>query len=331
MLASMDRLYDKYYLGVQVAGIGLGMVDYAADTIVLDARAAALFDLPEDAPVPRSMLHERIHPDDRPLIDEQIEVLLDPEAPGIIEVTHRVKHGNGAVKWVTARKQVEFERGSDGGPAVPVSGLVAIIDVSAHKEDQQKIQFLLDELKHRSKNMIAVVQSIARRTFATGTADDFTERFSDRLNGLACNDDALVQGNWRHADLGDLVKSHMRGFASEDNTRIAINGPMVKVNPDEAQAVGLAFHELATNASKYGALSDGRGRVAIAWQLMHAGRLRITWRESGGPKVKPPEQKGFGHRVMKDMAEASLNGTVDLQFHPEGVNWSLTFPLETKP
>lgn len=328
MTTSTSLLEQKYTLGAKVAGIGLGTVDYIADTIALDARGAALFDLPADTALPRETLHARIHPEDQGAIDYQVQRLLDPEGDDFIEVTHRIVHGNGRIVWVTARKQVAFSHPTDGTSPAPVSGLVAIIDVTAHKEDQEKVQFLLDELNHRSKNLLTVVQSIARQTFASSNTNSFTERFSDRLRGLARNHDAMVRGNWTHADLSLLVTTHLSAFADIGGDRITVNGPPLKVNASGSQAIGMALHELATNASKYGALSNDSGRVSIEWTHSDApdGEVCITWRETDGPDVSEPVRSGFGQLVMKDIAAASLNGTVEMGYPADGFFWQLRFP-----
>ena len=328
MLATVEQLQDRYYLGVKVAGIGLGTVDFVADTITLDKRAAALFDLPADVAIPRHDLHARIHPEDWATLKYKVSELLDHDGAQFFEVVHRIVHGNGDIVWVNARKQIEFAKSPDGSDMVPVSGLVAIIDLTEHKKDQERVQFLLEELNHRSKNMLAVVQSIARRTFVSGDMDSFPERFNDRLVGLARNYDAMVKGAWQYADLSELVTSHISGFDDAAGRRVSLDGPIVKISPKEAQAIGLAFHELATNASKYGALSVETGAVAVRWQVGSDGRLTITWTERGGPEVQAPSRTGFGTKVIKDMAEASLAGSVDVLYRPEGVFWKLIYNPE---
>lgn len=242
MLSYSQDMDDKYQLGIEVAGIGLGTVDYLADTITLDRRAAGLFDLPAETPVARDTLHARIHPDDMPAINAKLDRLLDPNDVPVVDVSHRIVQGNGRIVWVNARKQVAFSQSGGSDPRIPVSGLVAIMDVTAHKRDQQRAEFLLQELNHRSKNLLTVIQSIARRTFSGGDIDSFLERFGQRLSGLSVNLDALVNGNWQQVDLGLLIRSHLEAFAAQGTSRITIEGPQVRLSPDQAQAIGLAVH-----------------------------------------------------------------------------------------
>ena len=323
-----DTMNQRYEIGVKVAGIGLGTIDYEKDTIDFDARAAAMFDLPADAPLSRSVVHGRIHPEDRAVIDAHIEQLMDPSGEGFFEMNHRVVHENGDVRWLTARKQIEFGTPNADGTAHPVSGLVAIIDITNHKTDQHRVQYLLDELNHCVKNLLSVVQGVARLTFSTGDVSTARERFSERLGGLTHNLDALVKGNWNYADLAALVEAHLQGF-STNNAQIKIEGPAVRLDPSHAQVIGMALHELATNACKYGALSVETGTVTIAWHFTDDGRLCLTWSEAGGPPVTAPSKSGFGSKVIKDMSSASLNGEVEIDYRPEGLLWTVTFPLET--
>lgn len=328
MSNSNHSLTKKYAIGVEIAGNGLGMINYEEDTIHFDARAAALLDLPSDGPVTRSVVHGRIHPDDRNVLHAHIERMMDPAGEGFFELNHRVVHANGDVLWLTARKQVEFDAPNADGTSHPTSGLVAIIDITNHKSDQDRVQYLLDELNHRVKNLLSVVQGIARLTFSTGDVSTARERFSKRLGGLTHNLDALVKGDWTSADLAELIEAHLQEFTT-NNAQINMEGPAIRLNPSQAQAIGMALHELATNAFKYGALSVETGTVTIAWDVIEDNQLSLTWSEAGGPPVTPPSKSGFGSKVIKDMSSASLNGKVGIDYRIEGLLWTVTFPLET--
>ncbi|WP_298857344.1 HWE histidine kinase domain-containing protein [uncultured Sulfitobacter sp.] len=323
-----ETLNKKHAIGVKIARIGLGMIDYEKDTIHFDARGAALLDISSDEPVARSVVHARIHPDDRNVLDEHIKRMMDPASEGFFELNHRVVHENGNVLWLTARKQVEFGAPNADGSLHPASGLVAIIDITDHKSDQDRVQYLLDELNHRVKNLLSVVQGIARLTFSTGDVSTARERFSKRLGGLTHNLDALVKGDWTSADLSELVIAHLQGF-STNNAQINVDGPTVHLDPSQAQAIGMALHELATNAFKYGALSVETGTVTIAWHMTDDDQLCLTWSEAGGPPVTAPSQSGFGSKVIKEMTSASLRGEVEVDYRTEGLLWNVTFPLET--
>lgn len=331
---TLSKKMQKDALGLKVAGVGLGSVDYIADTITLDARAAELFDLEADVALPRDSLHNRIHRDDWDDIEHRVEQLLDPSQPRFIEIEHRVVHSNGDIKWLSARKQIDFGPApkdtprQNGALEAPISGLVAIIDITAHKRDKEHIQFLMEELNHRSKNLLTVVQSLARRTFATGDPATFNERFANRLNGLVRNHDELVKGRWVHSDLASLITSHLSAFASVGGPQIKIDGPSVKLGDKANQSIGMAIHELGTNAAKYGALSSPQGKVAIDWMIEDGsdGNLAIRWTETGGPEVATPNREGFGQKVINEMAGMAVGGKVDLQYRPEGVFWQYLIP-----
>jgi two-component sensor histidine kinase len=180
------------------------------------------------------------------------------------------------------------------------------------------------EINHRAKNLLSVVDAIARQT-ATRNPEDFVERFSDRIQALSANQDLLVRHEWKGVDIEDLVRAQLAHFRDLFGTRIAIQGPKLRLNPASAQAIGLALHELGTNAGKYGALSTEAGRVDIGWGT-NGDTLTMSWTERDGPRVSAPKQRGFGTIVMEMMAERSVGGQVNLSYAPAGVTWHLCCP-----
>jgi two-component sensor histidine kinase len=178
------------------------------------------------------------------------------------------------------------------------------------------------EINHRAKNMLSVVDAIAHQT-AIKSPEDFIERFSERIQALSANQDLLIRNDWNGVDINDLVHAQLAHFADLIGARIAVQGPKLRLRAASAQAIGLALHELATNAGKYGALSTDVGRVDISWGAVD-GTLTISWSERGGPPVCQPKRRGFGTVVMETMAERSVDGTVDLNYPPSGLTWCLT-------
>jgi PAS domain S-box-containing protein len=199
-------------------------------------------------------------------------------------------------------------------------------DMTEMKARQERIQVLVHELNHRSKNILSLVQSIARQTSGSNH-EDYIERFSQRLQALAANQDLLVKSEWNGVSIHDLVRAQLAHFADLIGQRILIEGPMLSFTPAAAQGIGLALHELATNAGKYGAFTDVKGRVDIAWAC-DEGTFSISWTESNGPPVIPPERRGFGNTVIIRLAEMSVDGAVDLQFPQAGLTWRLTCPAD---
>lgn len=198
-------------------------------------------------------------------------------------------------------------------------------DVTAQRAHEEQVHLLMREINHRAKNMLSLVQAIARQT-AARQPEDFIDRFTERIQALAANQDLLVRNEWRGVDLEDLVRAQLAHFADLVGARITVEGEKLRLNAAAAQAIGLALHELATNAGKYGALSEAGGRVDVRWGIAGGDIFAMNWTELGGPAVSAPEQRGFGSVVMERMAERTLGGSVDLDYAPSGLTWRLSCP-----
>ena len=204
--------------------------------------------------------------------------------------------------------------------------LVSALDLTERRQDEKRMRLMMRELTHRSKNLLAVIQAMARKT--AGHSDDvdgFIADFSSRLRAMAAAHDLLVSQSWDGADLGDLLRASVAQTISPDADQVKIDGPPLLLSPDTAQNLGLAFHELATNASKYGALSTEEGELDVAW-TRGDGRVHIVWREHGGPPVAQPERRGFGRVLLERLVGTTLNGSVTLAFEPEGLVCEIDFP-----
>jgi two-component sensor histidine kinase len=176
--------------------------------------------------------------------------------------------------------------------------------------------------------MLSLVEAIARQTAAT-SPDEFLDRFFARIQALAASQDLVVKTGWKGVDLVELVRSQLTHFQDLISMRIEIQGPPLLVSARTAQTLGMAIHELATNAGKYGALSNASGRVKIAWSLDpaddEAKTFSLSWHEQNGP-VAPPSRNGFGSMVSGSLVEIGLNGKVDRQFERTGLSWRLRCP-----
>jgi PAS domain S-box-containing protein len=197
-------------------------------------------------------------------------------------------------------------------------------DVTERRAHKEQVQLLLREVSHRSKNMLSVVEAIAHQT-ASREPEDFIGRFSERVQALAASQDLLVQNEWRGVDVGDLVRAQLAHFGDFIGSRIVVNDQKLRLNAAAAQGIGLALHELATNAGKYGALSTNNGRVDIGWGT-DGDSLIVSWTESDGPSVSPPKRRGFGSMVVEAMAARSVDGAVHLDYPPSGLTWRLSCP-----
>ena len=153
---------------------------------------------------------------------------------------------------------------------------------------------------------------------------------SDRIGGLAAGQDLLVNNQWQGVEVSDLIDAQLAHFSDLIGTRVLLVGPAARLTADAAQGIGMALHELATNAAKYGALSNSEGRVRIVWQVTAdtKPRFSMSWLEDGGPKVGVPTRAGFGQIVIGRMAEAAVQGVAKINFEETGLSWNLSTPLE---
>lgn len=250
--------------------------------------------------------------------------VLDTGQPGRGEVRLALPGGD---KWFDL--SVHPLRDSDDRVVGLIGGSV---EVTERKEQEARIRLLMREVTHRSKNLLSVIQAIMRQTAAHSLSiDDFQKRFADRLYSLAGSHDLLVQENWNGAALRELIRSQLGHYSDLVGSQIALSGPAMQLRPDAAQHIGMALHELATNAAKYGALSVPDGRVAISWSLPAdddvAARCTLQWVESNGPPVVPPARRGFGRVVIERTVARALDGTVEMDYPPEGARWKLSFPI----
>ncbi len=205
----------------------------------------------------------------------------------------------------------------------------AAVDITARKEAAEHLHLLMRELTHRSKNLLAMVQALARQTARySGSMDTFIDQFNARLQAFARSHDILVQEEWHGASLGDLVQSQVGPFVDQNAAQLSLAGPPLRLSPEAAQSLGLALHELAANAAKYGALSAPDGRIAITWERAEAEQhgVDVHWIESGGPKVAEPAKRGFGTLVIESNLARTLESSVEMRFLARGLRCRINIP-----
>ncbi|MBU2532837.1 MAG: PAS domain S-box protein, partial [Alphaproteobacteria bacterium] len=314
-------------IATQAAGLGVFEWFIAENRVVWENdRMYELFGLsPTDAAVSReAFFAEYIHPDD---IDAfECAVRAGVKDGDNFAATCRIhRKSDGVMRWLEFAGRLQF--GADGNPD-RVIGVVA--DITERQRHEQHIQLLMREVNHRSKNMLALIQAIARQTVANGP-EDFMPRFSERLRSLAAAQDLLIQNRWTAVPLADLVRAQLSHFIDLIGDRITVTGPSLLITPAAAQTLGLTLHELATNAVKHGALSTSRGTVTIAWDAPPTGDggqpFTISWTERGGPSIRKPERSGFGSLLTSKMVEISVGGEVSIDYAPAGLVWRLTCPV----
>ncbi|HEU4475372.1 MAG TPA: HWE histidine kinase domain-containing protein [Methyloceanibacter sp.] len=215
----------------------------------------------------------------------------------------------------------------EGGDVLGTTSVA--VDISERKANEDQLRLLLRELTHRCKNLLAVIHAIARQTASrTRSVEDFLDRFSARLAAMGASHDLLIADDWQGASLRMLVEQQLGEHAERFGGQIAIEGEDVMLKPEAVQNLGLALHELATNAHKYGSLSEPAGEVNISWQFCDdASKLKLVWQERGGPKVTPPERSGFGRAMIENVVSKALEGDVRLSFPPKGVRCVIEIPV----
>jgi PAS domain S-box-containing protein len=265
-----------------------------------------------------------IHPEDLAPTNSTWKEALDAGVPYSKE--HRLKRADGTFAWHLSRAMPLHD--SEGNLTKWVG---TSTDIDERKQHEKHIHVLMGEVNHRSKNILTVIQSIARLTSSsTATLPEFQSKFAARLQALADSQDLLVNQNWHGVDLNELALLQLSHYVGLEGARIRISGARVFLAAAAAQSIGMALHELSTNAAKYGALSNQEGSVDLSWSIgptPEGQELALVWTEKNGPAVDPPTRRGFGTAVIERMLIDSLGGQVDLLFPREGVCWRFRAPL----
>lgn len=269
-------------------------------------------------------LFARTHPDDRDVDEELYRRQVKGEI-GFYSIEKRFMRKDGRTIWCSIRSSTV--RGPDGKF---LYGVRVVQDVTARKEADERQKLLMDELNHRVKNTLATVQSLAAQTARGNSPEQFRHAFEGRLIALSHAHDQLTRRHWTSADLRAIVSAATLPYGGPD--RITIEGDDVTVRPRVALTLAMVFHELSTNAVKYGALSVPAGRTDVSWRIVHAPSqpplLWIEWRERGGPQVAPPTRQGFGSRFIEGSIAAELQGVARLHFDAAGLRCTMEMPHE---
>lgn len=267
---------------------------------------------------------DRIHPEDRERVAEAIRHARETLTP--YQSEHRVRlDGQG---WIWIASHAVPIREQDGTVS---EWFGAATDIDQRVRHEESLRLLVNELDHRVKNTLAIVQSIVAQTLR-GLPDGTQAMplIESRLHALAATHDVLTRERWTGAPVEEIVRMAVAHCHDGDPARFDVQGPPASLDPRRAVALAMALHELCTNATKYGAMSVPGGRVRIHWALAGRGaeaRLVLDWEESGGPTVHAPARGGFGTRLLQRGLQHDLNGTVALEFPPAGVRCHIEAPL----
>ncbi len=231
--------------------------------------------------------------------------------------------GTRGVRWYDVGVRPYYEHGQLAGT------VASFVDVTESKVQEEHLRIVLRELAHRSKNLLSVIQGIARQTAQTASStQQFLSRFNGRLFSLSRAHDVLTDADWRGARIFDLVRSQIALYAEEKLVSVIVDGENVFLRPNAAQYVGLALHELTTNAIKYGALSREDGAVSVRFEKQSDAPAvhRFSWRETSSAAMREPSGPSFGLMMLTDVVPASVGGAAELTFRPEGIQYELDIP-----
>jgi len=327
--ARLSALADNLPLGMVYQVTDAGTFDSRRFTYV-SASCERLNGVPaEQALKDPSCLIDLIVPEHRERVfEKQREAHRERKA---FDIEFAIRHGKtGEIRW---QRIVDAPRVTPNGVTV-WDGIQ--IDITDHKNAEEHLRLLLNELNHRVKNTLAIVQSLATQSFHKATSHDdlaaARQAFEARLFALARGHDVLTRENWEGASLEKIVREASAAYTNspERGGVFDIEGPDLRVTPSMALSLSMALHELCTNALKYGALGAPGGRVRISWSVQPdrtGRRLLMRWQETGGPPVAPPVHKGFGSRLIERGLARELNGNVWLTFEPTGAACTIDVPL----
>jgi PAS domain S-box-containing protein len=296
------------------AGVGIVLMGSGGTILRANAAYASIARRPLDELIGTSCL-DFTHPDDLANNREVMQRLSDGADTAVVE--SRYVGGNGEATWVRMTLSLV-----DSGEILAV-----VEDVTERVQAEQHRTLLINELNHRVKNTLATVQAIAMQTFRGSGADPaVVQRFESRLLALSNAHNILTSGKWEGADLGEIISKTLQPYALSG--RMRISGPRLVLSPKAVVALAMGIHELATNAAKYGALSNDSGVISVSWIVSPSDTLVLEWKERGGPPVAAPSRKGFGSRLIERSLPHDLDGIVSMDYLPDGLAFKLISPLK---
>jgi PAS domain S-box-containing protein len=322
---------ERQRLAVEANDVGTWDFDMVAGKHLWSAQFRKLWGLPADAPADVKELHPLVDPVDWVKIRERWRAASDPASDGRIALEYRIRRANDdARRWAMFNGRIFF----DEAHRRPVRAVGVMLDITERREAEERQRLILRELNHRVKNNLAVVQAIVSQTMRMSPkpAEAF-ERIQARLMAISRTHDFLNMSDWGGVSLGRLLQGELEPHTSLDRQRIMLSGQVIELDSTTALSLGLVFHELATNATKYGALSSETGRLQVKWELIGEDHntVSIDWVESGGPPVRTPRRRGFGSRLIEGSVQGRLGGTIEMDFAREGLRCRMTFQLPREP
>ncbi|WP_421915982.1 sensor histidine kinase [Mesorhizobium sp.] len=323
--AALVREEKRRAIALDAASLASWAWDVRTDMIECDVLMPELFNLPRSTRLRARDILTAIDPRDVYQTETRFRDALSGSDDYFGE--YRVK-GFEPPRWLATRGRV-IERDGDGKPTL-IFGVN--YDISERKLGDERQRLLLRELNHRVKNTLATVQALATQTVRHARQpSEFLEAFGARLQALGVAHSLLSDREWRGIGIRELVQIEVKPFDNAAQPRMTISGPDLLLSPDQAVGLGLILHELASNALQYGSLSVATGKVELGWKTQGKKgdrRLVLTWRESGGPAVTPPERHGFGSILIRRSLAKVISSEVTHEFRPDGVYAEISMPME---
>ena len=307
-------------LSLEAGQMGTFEIDLEKEEMVTDLQQAKLLKLPAGTNrLPLGELDTMLLDYDGRSLKERII-----EAGQRYSEELRLRLPDSSERWLTFAAAREPRAGQVSARYFGIS-----LDVTERRLEERN-RLLAQEVQHRVKNILSVVLAVARQTFQCAPSSS-AEKFAQRISGLGASLSLLTKTSRKGVSPTELIEAQLAPFAGSFKNQVAFEGPKLMINPAAAQALGMAFHELATNSIKYGAFSKSGGRISIQWDIRDDGQdkqFHMTWSEHGGPETKAPASRGFGYTVIVSALEASLGGKVQLRYPRSGLIWEVTAPLD---
>ena len=315
-VAIQNKLRDeqsRLQLSMSAADLAVWELDVATNTITPSPELNRLYRFAEGAQPTTEEFQALYAPGERERVEAEAAVIF---ASGDRTIRFEAKHQwpDGVVKWIAVRAEIlvdDLQR--------PIRVIGVALDVTDRRRHEEYLRLTARELQHRVKNSLAVVQSIASQSFrGNRTKEEGLAAFGGRLRALARATDLLTKGNWSDVAISEIVEDALGPFDDAQRRRVLASGEPLEVPSSAAVNLGMALHELSTNAMKYGALSSEAGRLLVTWRSTPAG-IELDWQETDGPAVTPPTRSGFGTSLLTRGLFDEGNGRVELDFDPAGV------------
>jgi PAS domain S-box-containing protein len=317
-----DEQLRKFAFLVNNSQDFIGMCDLAGRPFFVNEAGLAMVGLDDIADACQVRVEDYFFPEDRSRIVEEF-------LPGVLAKGHdtveiRFRHFKTEEPIWVGYSVFTLKDENDR----PIGFATISQNIDARKQNEERMALLIDELNHRVRNTLAIVNSIATQTLKhTPTVQDFRLAFGGRITALAKTHTLLATTKWSASTLRDLIAQQLDPYTKDRVDALALAGPKLLVNPKQALTLSLVIHELAANAAKYGALSVPAGRIDIRWLIGPERKLRLTWQESGGPRVAPPTRRGFGSQLIEFNIAHEFGGEARLDYEPAGLVCVLTIPL----